>query len=120
MMTVTIRDQVARQLTKVADEQALSPEQLVEKAIRDLLRAEADRVLDREMEAFRHLHPILLQQYPQQFVGIRHGQLVDHDVDQLALYLRLDERYPDEIVLLKQVCPSIEEVYAIRFTRIFR
>lgn len=117
-MTVTIRDQVARQLTKVANEQALSPEALVEKAIRELLRVEADRILAREMEAFRVLHPVLLQQYPKQYVGIRQGQLIDHDADQLALYLRLDEQYPDEVILLKQVCPSIEEVYTIRSTQV--
>ncbi|MBX3002160.1 MAG: hypothetical protein KF893_26790 [Caldilineaceae bacterium] len=117
-MIVTIRDQVARQLTKVADEQDLSPEELVEKAIRELLRAEADRILAREMEAFRALHPTLLQQYPQQYVGIRRGQLVDHDADQLTLYLRLDEQYPDEVILIKQVCPSIEEVYTIRFVQV--
>lgn len=120
MMTVTIREQVARELTKVANEQALPPEQLVEKAIRELLRAEADRILAREMDAFRRLHPMLLQQYPQQYVGIRHGELIDHDIDQLALYLRIDEQYPDEVILLKQVCPSIEEVYTIRFTQVVR
>lgn len=118
MMTVTVRDQVARQLSKVASEQALSPEALVEKAIRDLLRGEADRILTREMDAFRVLHPTLLQQYPKQYVGIRHGQLIDHDADQLALYLRLDEQYPDEVILIKQVCPSIEEVYTIRSVQV--
>lgn len=118
MMTVTIRDQVARQLTKVANEQDLLPEQLVEKAIRELLRAEADRILAREMDAFRHLHPILLQQYPKQYVGIHQGQLVDHDLDQLALYLRLDEQYPDEVILIKQVCSSVEEVYTIRLLQV--
>ncbi|MCE7989556.1 MAG: hypothetical protein DYG89_51050 [Caldilinea sp. CFX5] len=117
MMIVTIREQVARQLTIVADEQALSPEALVEKAIRELLRAEADRILAREMAAFRVLHPTLLQQYPKQYVAIRRGQLIDHDADQLALYLRLDEQYPDEVILIKQVTPSIEEVYTIRLAQ---
>lgn len=118
MMTVTIREQTARQLTKVASQQATSPEELVEKAIRELLRAEASQILAREMDAFRALHPTLLQQYPKQYVGIRHGQLIDHDADQLALYLRIDEQYPDEVILIKQVSPSIEEVYTIRSVKV--
>lgn len=114
MMTVTIREQTARQLTKVADDQATSPEELVEKAIRELLRSEADRILAREMDAFRTLHSSLLQQFPKEYVAIHRGELIDHDADQYALYLRVDETYPDEIILIKQVNPSIEEVYTIR------
>ena len=79
MMTVSIREQTARQLTKFATEQATSPEALVEKAIRELLRAEANRILAREMDAFRNLYPQLRQQYPQQYVAFRQGQLIDHD-----------------------------------------
>ncbi|MFN8439197.1 MAG: hypothetical protein U0175_00365 [Caldilineaceae bacterium] len=114
MYTITIRDQTARQLTKVADEQATSPEELVEKAIRDLLRAEAGRILERELNVYRSLHAELLLAYPEQYVAIHHGKLIDHDVDQLALYLRIDERYPDEVILIKQVRPTVEEVYTIR------
>ena len=118
MMTVTIQEHTARQLTKVADEQATSPEELVEKAIRKLLRAEADRVLAREMDAFRAMHPLLLQQFPKEYVAIRRGELIDHDADQFALYLRVDEKYPDEVILIKQVNPSIEEIYTIRQLRL--
>ena len=118
MMTVSIREQTARQLTKFATEQATSPEALVEKAIRELLRAEANRIVAHEMDAFRNLHPQLLQQYPQQYVAIRQGQLIDHDRDQLALYLRVDKQYPDEVLLIKQVSASIEEVYKIRAAKV--
>lgn len=114
MMTVTIQEQTARQLTKLADKQATSPQAVVERAIRELLRAEANRILGHEMEIFRALHPMLLQTYHNQFVAIRQGQLIDHDPDQLSLYLRVDEQYPDEVILIKQVLPSIEEVYNIR------
>lgn len=118
MLTVIIRDQTARQLTKVADEQSVSPEELVEKAIRDLLRAEADRILTREMQAYRSLHSELLQQMPMQYVAIHCSQVVDHDLDQFALYLRIEDQYPDEVILIKQVLPTVEEVYTIRSPRV--
>jgi hypothetical protein len=118
MLTVTLNDHTASQLTKMAAAQSTSPEDLIEKAIRDLLRAEASRILAHETDAFRTMHEQLLQKYAGEYVAIHQGQLVDHDVDQFALYLRMDEQYPDEIILLKQVCPDVEEVYTIRSPRL--
>jgi Family of unknown function (DUF5678) len=118
MLTVMINDQTANQLTKIAVEQSISPENLVEKAIRDLLRAEASRILARETKAFRLMHPQLLQKYAGQYVALHQGQLIDHDADQLTLYLRIDAQYPDEVILIKQVTPEVEEIYAVRSPRI--
>lgn len=118
MLTITLDDHTASQLTKMAAAQATSPEDLVEHAIRNLLRAEASRILARETAAFRAMHQQLLERYPTEFVAIYRGQLIDHDVDQLALYLRIDELYPDEIILIKQVLPEVEEIYTIRSPRL--
>ncbi|MFN8489181.1 MAG: DUF5678 domain-containing protein [Caldilineaceae bacterium] len=118
MLTITLKDQTASQLTKLAAAQSTSPEDLIEKAIRDLLHAEASRILTRETQIFRAMHEQLLNRYAGEYVALHHGQLIDHDVDQLALYLRVDELYPDEIILIKQVCPEVEEVYTIRSPRL--
>jgi len=118
MLTVTLNDQTASQLTKMAAAQSVSPEAIIEKAIRDLLRAEASLILARETEAFRAMHSQLLQKYAGEYIALHHGQLIDHDVDQFALYLRVDEQYPDEIILIKQVCAEVEEVYTIRSPRL--
>lgn len=79
-----------------------------------VLGSAADRILAREMDTFRAMHPGLLQQFPKEYVAIRRGELIDHDADQCALYLRVDEKYPDEVILIKQSNPSIEEIYTIR------
>lgn len=118
MLTVTLNDHTASQLTKIAAAQSTSPEDLIKKAIRDLLRSEAGRILARETETFRAIHEWLLQKYAGEYVAIHQGQLVDHDLDQLALYLRMDEQYPDEIILIKQVCTEVEEVYTIHSPRL--
>lgn len=118
MLTITLDDQTTSQLTKMAAAQSISPEDLIEKAIRELLRAEASRILARETEAFRAMHDQLLKEYAGQYVAIHQGQLVDHDPDQFALYLRMDKLYPDEILLIKQVSPVVDEVYTIRSPRL--
>lgn len=64
MMTVTIREHTARQLTKVADEQATSPEALVEKAIRELLRAEANRILSARWTHSARCTPCCCNNFP--------------------------------------------------------
>mgnify|MGYP001277097565 CR=1 FL=1 len=118
MSTLTISDTTSRQLAQVATTQAITADILAEKAIRQFLRVESERILEREQESFRAMHSQLLQEFPGDFVAIRQGKLLDHDADQLALYLRIDEQYPDEIILITQVHPEIEETYRIQSPRV--
>ena len=118
MMTVTLNDQIERQLTKIARDQTATPDELVEKAIRTYLQAEASQILDRETVAFRKLHTQLLDKYTGEYVAIHQGQVIDHDPKLLAIYLRIDEKYPDEIILIKQVQSEIERVFTVRSPRV--
>jgi hypothetical protein len=74
----------------------------------------------REIEAFRAMHGQLLAQYPNQYVAVHQGQLVDHDVDQLALFLRVDQQYPNEVVRIRQVLSEVDPVYTAHSTRFSR
>lgn len=118
MSTVTISDSTARQLTQIAASQEIPSDTLAEKAIRHYLRAESERILEREQEAFRSMHSTLLQQFANEYVAIRKGKLIDHDADQLQLYLRIDEQYPDEIILITRVQAEAEESYHIHSPRV--
>lgn len=64
------------------------------------------------MDAFLHFHARLLVDHAGEYVAIYQGKLVDHDSDQLALYQRVERRYRDTPVLIKQVLPNPEEEYA--------
>lgn len=64
--------------------------------------------------AFRRLHPVLLKTHKGQFVAIYQEQLVDYDEDQVALYLRVDEKYPDAFVLIAPINEQAEEIYHFR------
>lgn len=76
--------------------------------------------MQREKAAFQAMHPELLQRYNGQYVAIHQGQVIDHDADQLMLVRRIDEKYPDQIVLIKQVTPRPREELNFRSPRIVR
>lgn len=118
MMTITLNDQIERQLAKIERDQAATPDELVEKAIRTYLHAEASQILERETLAFRALHAELLNKYSGEYVAIHQGQVIDHDPKLLEIYLRIDEKYPDEIILLKQVQSEIERVFTVRSPKV--
>ena len=63
------------------------------------------------------MHADLLQRYEGQHVAVYQGNVVDHDPDLLALYLRIDQKYPDDVVLIRQVRPEVERIIHIRSPR---
>jgi len=73
--------------------------------------------MDREEAAYHRLHPSLLEKYPGQYAAIYGGELVDHDKDQVELYLRVKARYSGKFVWIAPVRPEPEETYAVRSPR---
>lgn len=72
-----------------------------------------------EEEAFEAMREALWQQYPNQYVAVQDGVVIDHDVDRHALFQRVRAgRPPEEIVLLKQV--TAEPKAAIRWHSFWR
>jgi len=76
-----------------------------------------DEALDNERAAFIALHPTLLAQYFGEYVAVRHGELVDHDKDGLALSVRIRERFPDEFVWIAPIKEQPLEEWVIRSPR---
>jgi hypothetical protein len=111
MAELTVSVETITQLKEIADKRGTSAEELAEQAIRQFLRNETQRMIQRESKAFRAMHAELLAKYPRQYVAVYQGQVVDHDADQLALFLRVDEQYPQAPLLIKQVLSNPEEVY---------
>jgi hypothetical protein len=62
-----------------------------------------DAAVDREMQAYINLHPMLKEKYLGQHVAIFGGKLIDIDKDYGALYERIDAQYPDRFVWLSTV-----------------
>jgi hypothetical protein len=117
MAELVVNAETLTQLAKVAQEKESTVEALVEQVIRQFLRQEAEQKMQQEAEAFQAMHADLMTRYSNQYVAVYHGQVIDHDPDQLALFLRIDQKYPDEIVLIRQVRPEVEPVYFVHSTR---
>lgn len=71
----------------------------------------------REKQAFRSMHHMLWSQHPEEHVAIHKGQLVDHDVDGVALSRRIYVQYPHEFVLIRKVEPQPEKTLRFRSPR---
>jgi hypothetical protein len=114
---LTISAETVAQLKDVANQKGTSADELAEQAIRQFLRSETRRMIQRESKAFRAMHAQLFAKYPGQYVAIYQGRVIDHDEDQLALFLRVDERYPQAPLLIKRVLSEPEKVYVLRSPR---
>ncbi len=120
MVTLAIKEHTVRELEQVARHHETSVDEIAEQAIRNYLRLEAKQILIREVQAFTDMHPTLVQQHFGQYVAVRHGKIVDFDESQLDLVLRIEEQFPDEIILIRQVNTEPEKIYSIRSPRIVR
>ena len=116
-VTLTLHEPLASQLASAAGTRETSVEALAETVLRTFLEEEADRKLDRELEAFRTVHADLLTTYRNEYVAIHEGQVIDHDRDELSLFLRVEEQHPNVPVLIRKVRPEVEEIYTIRSPR---
>lgn len=112
--TLAITDATVSGLRQLATSQGTTADALAEQAIRSFLRQEAEAKIDREEQLFRAQHAQLLLRYTGQFVAMHEGRVIDSDPDELALYLRVRQRFPMIGVLIKQVTTETEEVWMIR------
>jgi Family of unknown function (DUF5678) len=117
MIELALSDETVTQVRKMAAQIGEQPETLVERAVRQYLRAETQRAIHREAEAFRAQHAELLSQYPGRYVAMVQGRVVDDDLDQEALLARVEGKFPDLPVLIAQVLPEPEETYTARSPR---
>ena len=114
MIELALSDETVTQVRKLAAQVGEQPEALVERAVRQYLRAETQRAIHHEAEAFRAQHTELLCKYPGRYVAMYQGQVVDDDLDQVVLLARVELEYPDLPVLIAQVKSEPEEIYTVR------
>ena len=86
----------------------------------DAVSTNLDAQIAQEISAYKHLHAQLWKQFPNHHVAIYKGQLVDHDIDGVALSMRIDSKYPNDFVLMRQVEAEPERVLYFRSPRIQR
>lgn len=72
----------------------------------------------REEAAYEAMHAELMAEHRGDYVAIYQGELVDYDQDETSLLRRLEEIYPDQVVLMKKVRPLPEATLHFRSPRL--
>jgi hypothetical protein len=123
-VTLTIPDYVYRQAEQIATNEVRSPTDVLSDALVQIFPAiyvhpRQDQML-REQAAFQAMLKELLIQPNGEYVAVNHGQVVDHDSDVELLVERINEQYPEEIVLIKKVTPEPDQIIQMRSPRFVR
>lgn len=77
-------------------------------------------VMDREVAAYEAMHGQLWKQYPNQYVGVHQGEVVDYDSDKVTLLKRIRKQYPNKVVLIRQVLPELPKPFIFRSVHLVR
>lgn len=121
-VTLTIDSDLYRQAEKLAQLRQRDVAELLAESIQlpqtSLERERNENMaVAREEAAFNRLHPQLWAVYPNQYVAIHNEAVVDHDADQVALYMRVKKQYPNEFVWIAPVKDTAVETYTIHSPR---
>lgn len=120
-MTITLPDPIYQQAQRLAQ----STQQNVQEVLIEVITRnfkpfpvhENRSAMLLEIEAFRSLHPRLVDHYTGQYVAIFRGQLVDHDNDPVELLKRVKEKFPGQTVLRRKVDANPDPVLQFRSPR---
>lgn len=124
-ITLTIPDYIVEQ----AKSEALNLHKPLQEVLTDALRQVYPAVaihpqraqMQQEVEAFQALHLQLLTTYLGEFVAIKSGQVVDHDLDFDTLIDRIRDRFGnDAIVMVDQVLPTLMPEIRLRSPRLVK
>ena len=120
MPTVTLKPELAEQITHFTNGSQSTIDTFVDQAVREHLHEMARQKIRAETQAFEQQREILVETYLGQYVAIHDGQIIDHDPNLLALHLRIFERLGDVAVLLKKVTTEPERDLVVRSRRFSR
>lgn len=101
----------------IAEYLAQNPPVFTEERVVTRVAPTTETAIDREKQAYLRMHKQLWEQYALHYVAIKGGQLVDHDTDKLALYARIEQRYPNQFVLMRRVEATPERTYTFHSLR---
>ena len=124
-VTITISETLYQRAHELARKRNQPVSDVLEEAITLVEAAQApsaseEAAMAQEEAAYRTMHARLMAEHAGEYVAIYKGDLIDYDEDELALLRRLEEQYPDEVVLMKKVRPLPEPELRFRSPRFIR
>jgi hypothetical protein len=109
---IILQPELRTRLEQSAQQEARTPTDLVSDALEYYFQAKQVEKINQEIAVYEKLHPQLWASIPGEWVAIHNGELVDHDVDEVAVYRRIRTRFPRIAVLLRQVKSTpVEEIW---------
>ncbi len=115
---VSLDSELVKTLQQIASEQGKTLDQVLEESAKVYLRENREASLLREQEAYVSIHAELKRKYLGQHVAIYNQELVDHDLDAMALVRRIRRRFGNAPVLFCEVEEQTEREYVIRSPRL--
>ena len=116
-MSITLEPKLQAQLDQTAQRLGKSAEEIASGAIRTHLEELDAHAIAEEDRAYQRLYPELRERYPQQYVAIYEGRVIDADPDFEELFVRIKKQLSDRIVLMRRVGDSPIEEYHFRSPR---
>ena len=112
MQTLTLRPDLTATLTAQSRREARPVDDIVSDAVEQYLEAQWRTQLDEELAAYVKLHPELVRTHFGAWVAVHDGAVIDHDLDRVALYRRVRQRYGRIPVLVCEVTEQpVEEIW---------
>jgi len=107
---IALQPDLVEQVRRITRSKGATVEDFVNQAVRERLEQLEDQKLEAEVRAFERVHPQLIKQYLGQSVAVHESQIVDADADFETLFLRLQKRLGDVLVLIRPVStePTLE------------
>lgn len=100
MIDLSLPDKLVEDIRLSAESEGIPVADWLENAIRHSRYMTQRGVVSAEAEAWRAAPPEVRDQYQGEYVAVLRGEVVDHDVDRVALYQRVDSRYGNIPVLI--------------------
>lgn len=113
-IALPLTEETVMSLWQMAESQGTTAEALAEQAIRRYLCQQAEAKIAREEEHYRAQHTELLERYSGRYIAMHEGRVIDTDSDELALYLRIRQRFPLIGILIKKVTEEPGEIWMMR------
>lgn len=76
--------------------------------------------ISHEQRAYQRQHDALLAQYGGHYIAMRHGRVVDEDLDKIALSKRIRKQFGSQSVLIKLVQAEPMETFYVHSPKLAR
>ena len=106
MTAISLQPDLAERLRQAALRLNSNVNELASAALSDYLDRLAEQKIAAESKAFQAMYPKLAAEHLGEFVAVHEGHVVDNDADFETLFLRVQARFEQMPVLIRQVTDS--------------